>query len=364
MIPRAICEQLFREAIAACDPALRVREAIARLELRPTLGLAIGKAALAMARGAGPIGRGLAITNADDARPLPDGWMRIVASHPEPDERSLAAGDAAIAVIASAIARDRVLVLISGGASALCERPALGVTLDQIRGEVAALAASGATIREINERRVQLSAIKGGKLAAMCAAPITTLAASDVIGDDPAVIGSGPTFPLRRGDRVEVVEPMSYFAKTLAARAEGRLPGVTLGAPPYISDVALHAASFANWPSVRIEWGEPTVVIPPDHGEGGRSQQLALGIAQHIRGLDRSAFVAGSDGVDGPPPYGRPAPAGAYVDGTTWDAIAAAGIDPAAALARCDAGTALHAVGALVVTGPTGINHADIAIVG
>jgi len=87
-------------------------------------------------------------------------------------------------------------------------------------------------------------------------------------------------------------------------------------------------------------------------------------LARWLRGSGRSALVVGTDGVDGPAPPGRPAPAGAWVDGATWDAIAAAGYDPAAALAACDAGTALAAVGALVVTGPSGINHADLAILG
>jgi hydroxypyruvate reductase len=104
--------------------------------------------------------------------------------------------------------------------------------------------------------------------------------------------------------------------------------------------------------------------VPADHGDGGRAQQLALALAGHLRGTGRGALVVGTDGIDGPPPRGRPSPAGAWIDAQTWDAIAAAGCDPAAALARCDAGTALATVGALVVTGPSGINHADLVIVG
>jgi hydroxypyruvate reductase len=113
-----------------------------------------------------------------------------------------------------------------------------------------------------------------------------------------------------------------------------------------------------------VAWGEPTLRVPAVHGEGGRAQQLALVLARRLRGTSRAAFVVGTDGIDGPPPADRPAPAGAWVDGATWEAIAAAGIDPAAALASCDAGRALAAVGALVVTGATGINHADLVILG
>ena len=104
--------------------------------------------------------------------------------------------------------------------------------------------------------------------------------------------------------------------------------------------------------------------VPANHGEGGRAQQLALELARQLRGVSRAAFVVGSDGSDGPAPASRPTPAGAYVDGATWDAIANANIDPSAALERRDAGTALAAIGALVVTGPTGVNHADVVVIG
>jgi hydroxypyruvate reductase len=129
-------------------------------------------------------------------------------------------------------------------------------------------------------------------------------------------------------------------------------------------DAAGGAVAGAQDRAAIVAWGEPTLRVPTPHGIGGRAQQLALMLARWLRGSSRSALVVGTDGVDGPPPLDRPSPAGAWVDGTTWDAIVAAGIDPAAALAACDAGTALDAVGALVVTGPSGINHADLVILG
>ena len=110
--------------------------------------------------------------------------------------------------------------------------------------------------------------------------------------------------------------------------------------------------------------GRADLKLPAVPGEGGRAQQLALELARLLAGTERCAFVAGSDGVDGPAPKDRPTPAGAFVDGATWASITAAGIDPAGALERCDGGTALAAIGALVVTGPTGINHADLVILG
>ncbi|MDB4956309.1 MAG: hypothetical protein JWO36_3878 [Myxococcales bacterium] len=392
MIARAICEEAFREAVIACDPAVRVRDALGkladRLAGRERIGIAIGKAAFAMARGAGPVARGVAVSNADDGRELPEGWTKLVASHPVPDERSLEAGDAVIDLVASARPEDEILALISGGASALVERLAPGVTLEQQHAQIGAVMASGAKIGEINRARIALSAIKGGKLAAMSEAPITTLAISDVFDNDLAVIGSGPTIagegqPWRPGDYARVIAPIETFARAVcqalfrvgvARRYFGNLDREIEPTGP-VDDVATTAAALfdANVATFwgqravgrpAVAWGEPTLALPKHHGEGGRAQQLALELAKRMRGTWDSAFIAGSDGIDGPPPHGRPAPAGAYVDGSTWDAIVAAGIDPDRALARCDAGPALEAVGALVITGPTGINFADVMIIG
>ncbi|HEY1555551.1 MAG TPA: DUF4147 domain-containing protein [Kofleriaceae bacterium] len=354
MIARAVCEDAFREAVRACDPARLVREELAAHPLgrRDVYALAIGKAALAMARGAGPVARGLAVAPQLDGAPLPLGWTARDAAHPEPDARSLAAGEVAIELVESAGPGDVVLALMSGGASALVEQPAPGVTPDQLRDDIRELMHHGAEIHAINAERVRLSAIKGGKLARRSRAPVVTLAISDVYDDDIAVIGSGPMIARRAGDRQRVIAPMRMFAEAMRAR---------LGLSLYAMGSVL--VTTLEIPDGVVAWGEPTVQVPADHGEGGRAQQLALRLARDLRRTDRSAFVAGSDGIDGPPPRGRPAPAGAYVDGSTWDAIAAAGLDPQRALDRCDAGPALAAVGALFVTGPTGINHADVAVV-
>ncbi len=360
MIERARCEAAFRAAIVACDPAPHVAAAIARLGLRPTVALAIGKAAYAMARGVGVTHRGLAIAPFPPAAHLPSGWRTLVSAHPVPDDRSLAAGDAAIELMRSARRDDVVVALVSGGASALIERPAEGVTLDRLTSEVAMLVAAGAPIDVVNAARIARSAIKGGKLARLCTAPIVTLAVSDVIGDSIDVIGSAPTVAHRAGDHAEVILPIRAFAEAIVAA----LPGASLRSDPAVGDVVDVARALAATSGICVAWGEPTVQVHAGHGEGGRAQQLALELARQLRDTSRAAFVAGSDGTDGPPPQSRPTPAGGYVDGGTWDAIAAAGIDPAVALARRDAGTALAAVGALILTGPTGINHADVVVIG
>ncbi|HWO21215.1 MAG TPA: DUF4147 domain-containing protein [Kofleriaceae bacterium] len=420
MTARELAEAAFARAVGACALDRRVAAALAGLDpplpaARRRLGIAIGKGALAMARGAS-VDRGIAVVPAGQgasagsapAQEAPAGWRVLAASHPTPDERSLAAGRAVHELAASAAADDVVIALVSGGASALVEVPR--VPFGEFRALASALMASGAPIDELNTVRGALSELKAGGLALACAAPIVTLVASDVIGDRLDVIGSGPTigpwlsaapgapvdvghprdarrraaiailerhglavpavlaspiapYQVARADRALLIAPMAAFADaTCEALAAAGLPARRLD-PPLQGDVADAARRLAAAAAPLVAWGEPTLRVPADHGDGGRAQQLALALARLVRGTERALLVAGTDGVDGPPPRdGRPPPAGAFVDGGTWDAIAAAGIDPARALARCDAGPALAAAGALFVSGPTGINHADVVI--
>lgn len=429
MITRELAEAVFHEAIAACDPAERVRDALveptlaARLDGRRRYGIAIGKAALAMARGAGPVEQGLAIVPGD-AQPdvagpvldptLPAGWQRLDGPHPEIDGRSRAALELAWWITESSAQRgDVVLALISGGASALVEATRGDVTFAELRALSRAVMAAGAPIAELNTVRGALSFAKAGGLVIDSPATVVTLAISDVIGDEIGVIGSGPTvgpwleapgelvdiggadharrssaaeiigrygltmprsvaavlsgppeeLRVAREDLARVIAPMHALslAATSALATRG-IEAVRILAP-LAGDVRAAAIRLAAHDQPIVAWGEPTLKLPHQPGAGGRAQQLALELARLFAGSERVAFVAGSDGVDGPPPKDRPAPAGAFIDGTTWAAILAAGIDPTQALDRCDAGTALAAVGALVVTGPTGINHADLVIV-
>lgn len=354
MVTREVCEAAFLAAVRACDPGNAVRTAMPRGKL---VGLAIGKAAVAMARGAGPVSRGLVITVADES--VPAGWRVVLASHPIPDASSVQAAIAAQQLVDSCTDDETLVCLISGGTSALVELPRDGLTLEELVEKTNRAMAAGAAIRELNALRTDLSAIKGGKLVASCKARVVTLIVSDVIGDDPGVIGSGTTVrddaaESPEGDETIVVAPMASFGVAIATglRASYR-------AEPFAADVRDVADALASTSGLVVGWGEPTVHVPEGHGEGGRAQQLALELAQRLRGTDRSAFIAGSDGIDGPTRA-----AGAYVDGTTWDAIVTAGIDGEDALRRCDAGRALDAVGALVITGPTGINFGDVMIVG
>ena len=410
-LPRDRASAVLRDVIAACDPARRVREALGdpevaeRLAGRRHLAIAVGKAGLAMARGAGEVAEGVAVVPQGGGGALPAGWRLLEATHPVPDERSAFAGAVLRALVGGARPGDAVLALLSGGASALAELPA--TSLGELVATVRRVMAAGAPIDEINAVRGALSAIKAGRLALASAAPVVTLAVSDVIGDALSVIGSGPTVgpwlaspgvpvddglaatwrrahavlarlgiapppglaaepPARqvaRTDLARVIAPMASAAHAAVQALAGQGVAARLIEAPVSGDVEAVAQELAGHAGAPIvAWGEPTVRLAAAHGAGGRAQQLALLLARHLRGSARVAFVVGTDGIDGPPPPDRPSPAGAWVDGTTWDAIAAAGIDPAAALAACDAGTALAAVSALVVTGPTGINHADLLI--
>jgi len=358
VIDRDVCIAAFTEAVAKCSPMRLVRESLERHPVRrPVIGLAVGKAAIAMAHGAGLIERGLCITNVITGEALHPRWQVMTASHPFPDESSVAAGRAALALVESASEDDTILALISGGASSLLELPAPGITLDELRRRTSELMASGAPIHELNALRTSLSALKGGKLASRSLAPIVTLVISDVVGDDPRVIGSGPT--VLDDERVDVIAPMSLFGEAIHAALAVRGVHATRQPTPLSGDVLQVAADLASTQGPLVAWGEPTVRLPAQPGQGGRATQLALALAEHLRGSTRSAFVAASDGRDATTDA-----AGAYVDGTTWGRIAEKGISPDEALANCDAYSALAAVNALFAPGPTGINHADVVVLG
>ncbi len=376
----------WRAAVAACAPAAVVARAIAdepALARGAVTVLAMGKAAAAMAAGAvvalGPRVRGgLVVTGdgvaVDEAELAAAGLALRRAGHPVPDARSEAAGRALLAAAAGVRAGDTLLALVSGGASALVAVPRPGLTLAEKVARTEAVRRSGAPIAALNRARGELSAVKGGRLAAACPGRVVTLVASDVPGDDVAVVGSGPTVPGKPGDVVRLVAGLGRLRQEAArALAADGWREVGEHAPPLEGDVAAVAArvlEVAAGLAAGAAWvagGEWTVEVPVDAGTGGRAVQLALLVARGLaaRDLGRDGgraevrvLVAGSDGVDGTGPA-----AGAVVDGATWGRLAAAGIDGERALRRCDAGAALAAIGATVVSGPTGTNHADLVIV-
>jgi len=369
-------ERVLATALRACDPTRATDEALALPEVqqalrgaskpRPVFVAAVGKAAAAMAAATRKLRLyGGIVVVPDGTRVSLEGsrFQVMRAGHPVPDARSEAAGRALLDLAARDVPAEGVLLaLISGGASALAAVPAAGITLADKVARTQALAATGAPIAELNALRTSLSAIKGGRLARACAGRVVTLVISDVVGDDLAVVGSGPTIPC---DLAVLVSGVATLARAgvVAANKELRV-SATIVSDALTGDVAEAAAAIA-WaigagagPGALIWAGETTIALPAEPGRGGRARQLALLVARELAGVTGwSLLVAGSDGIDGTGDA-----AGAIVDGTTWSSIRAAGIDPDDALARCDAGTALAAVGAAVVTGPTGINHADLVV--
>ena len=333
--------------------------------------IAIGKAAARFAAAfvaAAPnvIDEGLVVVKEGHVE-LVAGCRIIEAAHPVPDERSLAAGEAVLRFAAAARDVDRHVVLLSGGASALAVAPIAGVSLADKIALTRSLLQSGAPIATINAERSKRSRLKGGKLAAVLGSSASiVLAISDVEGDDPAVIASGPmTAPAGLDPKVSyalIATPDDALTAFSAAATQSGCAVRNLGRAFY-GDVgeavarmlaALPQSAVAQ-PILLLAAGEPTVQVQGD-GRGGRCQEFALRIARALHGrADISVLAAGTDGTDGPT-----AATGAIVDGTTWQRVLAAGIDPEQALARNDAHTALCASGDAYFTGPTGTNVADL----
>ena len=379
----ATLDAVARAAIARVNGRDLVRAALATETTAHEIDhvWAAGKAAEAMAQGAldvlGARLRSVLVVRKASAVPSAlDGDARVRlfdAAHPVPDERSQRAG-LALYDAACALAPDaRALFLLSGGASSLTAAPVEGVTLEQLAGRTRALVRSGASIGEINAVRRRLTRLSGGKLAQTCRGALTVLALSDVPGDDPAVIGSGPASP----DPAQPVDARAFQrvsyrilanARTLrdagaeALRAAGFRPrireplveGTVEALVEEIAGVARALQPGEAW----VASGEPTIFVSGP-GLGGRAQHLALTVARALDGCSNLAFVAcGSDGSDGPTDA-----AGGCVDGETWRRATAAGLSPEQALARFDSHPLLTRLGATVVTGTTGTNLNDLFLV-
>jgi glycerate-2-kinase len=363
------------------------------------------------------------------ARPMADAFTRVHAvrirdvqvaggAHPVPDGESVNAGASALALAARSRARgDRLVVLLSGGASSMLAMPAKGIRLEDKRALTALLLRSGLPIGDMNAVRKHVSAIKGGQLAAAAGAS-TTFALSDVhapVEDDPAVIGSGPTVGdpttfgdaergLRGGGLLDLVpasvrerlargvagaveetikpgDPRLVTAEFVLAgsrrdaMAGARDAAAALGydveclGPPVVGEASAAGAAFVDRatgggrgsrPRCVIASGETTVTLPLSGvtGRGGRNQELALGAAAALRGFGVAALAsAGTDGIDGPTDA-----AGAFADSSTLARAQASGLDPAAALAAHDGYRFFEALGDLIVTGPTHTNVGDLQI--
>ncbi len=414
---RAALKAMFEAAVRAADP----RAVLARhLPERPAPGgrvlvLGAGKSAAVMAAAVEAAWPGLPLTGLVVTRyghAVPTRRIAVVeASHPVPDAAGEAAARRMLDLVRGLRPEDLVLFLVSGGGSALLALPAPGLTLADKQAVNRALLASGATIHEMNCVRRHLSAIKGGRLAAAAhPARVVTLAISDVPGDDPAVIASGPTVPdpTRFADaralvaRHGIALPEAVARHLAAAAAETPKPGDPrlaraefrmiatprlaldaaaeaarpLGLAPLILGDALegearevgtvlagiarsvraHGLPVAA-PAVLLSGGETTVTIrTAQPGTGGRNTECLLGAALALAGAPGIwSLMADTDGIDGAGDA-----AGAIAAPDTLARARAAGLDPRAALDRHDSHTLFAALGDAVVTGPTLTNVNDV----
>lgn len=411
-----LARHLTAVALAAVDPERLAREELFRRGERFDSVLALGKAGAAFARGVGSGlekgARRLLIRPHQSPGLLDPAWEQRTGGHPLSDRQSVAAGEW-LARWLGEIPPRPLLVLISGGASACLELPAPGLTLEDLVTTQRALLASGLPIQSVNTVRKHLSRLKGGGALRATGGRLPRILAlllSDVPGDDPSAIASGPftadptTYAdalealrglavpesvrrhLEAGARREVPETMkpgdpalervetvlvgSAGTAVAAVMAEVRRQGfqaegdglegeaVEAGRSLVERGRAL-AGSLSDAGFALVLGGETTVTLDSSPGSGGRNQELALAAARELAGGEGElVFTLATDGEDGPTRY-----AGGVVTGATWGAVQRAGIDPAAALARHDSRVALAAVpGALVETGPTGTNVGDLAV--
>lgn len=424
--------RIFRAAIAAVDPVLLVKRHLEREGARvvvldgarpvarwkgDALVIGAGKAAARMAAGCEEV---LGPERVRGLVTVPDGYdvplssiQAARADHPTPDARGVQA-TARICDLLRSRRRGAIIALISGGASSLLVRPRSPVTLGEKQEVTQRLLASGATIGAVNTVRKHLSLVKGGGLLrATAARPFVSLVLSDVVGDDPSVVGSGPTVPdttrfedacdvlaelrlgselplsvtdtLERGRRGEIEEtlkpddPAARGAENVliggnrlaiaGAEAEARRLGyetlvcegaltgeTTDSARRWIPGILAEAEHAAGRRLCVIAGGETTVTVRGP-GRGGRNQEFALALAAPLAETKLCVLSAGTDGIDGPTDA-----AGAFVDGSTLGRSRALGLDPNAALFRNDSYGFFSALGDLFRCGPTGTNVMDITI--
>jgi len=369
MTPRALLERLYRAALAGADPEAAVRRALARPEIARALStadaigiFASGKAAAAMVRGARRIqaSRTLAVLPRGYAASGLDRASVAFASHPEPDASSVRAARRALAFFRGFGKEDVIVCLVSGGTSSLLALPRPGLSLSTKRRTVRDLARSGASILELNRLRTSLSAVKGGGLGRATEARLVTLVLSDVPGDRPSAVGSGPTIRGRRGDLVRVVAS-NRDGLDAAERLVRRLGLEVVRRPHRLSGEAreegrrlARQARLLSCGAILLAGGETVVRMPARHGRGGRSLELALGAALEIAGGGIALLSAVSDGIDG-----SSSAAGAFVDGRTLARGARRGADAGRALRAHDTLSFFRRAGGLLVTGPTGGNVGD-----
>ena len=401
---RSCADQIVEASIRAVLPDEAVRRALK--DFHPegrTVLVAAGKAAWQMAHAAvavlGHVDGGVVVTKYDHVKGKIPGVTCCEAGHPVPDANSFAATQKALELVQGLQPEDTVLFLLSGGGSALFEKPL--IPAEELRDITSQLLASGADIVEMNTIRKRLSGVKGGRFAQACApAQVFSIVLSDILGDPLDMIASGPAYP----DASTAEQALAIVKKYALHLSDEALSCLEAPTPNHLSNVETHItgsvralcaaaqdaaqklgfqcrmltdcleceareagrflASIARShqqterPLAFFAGGE-TVVHLTGQGLGGRNQELALAAAPGLRGTQNTAVCSfGSDGTDGPTDA-----AGGFVDQSSDAALRTAGLDVPQVLAKNDAYHALQKIGGLLMTGPTGTNVNDLAMV-
>ena len=406
----ADAKKIIQDAIQSSLPDEAVKKALRGKNFAfhgKVIVIAIGKAAWNMAKAAAEniphkIDMGIVLTKYDHSQGDIPGFTILEAGHPLPDENTIEGTKKIIEAVSDLHEKDTVFFLVSGGGSALFEKPAGDLTLADFLDITDQLLKCGADIVEINTIRKHLSAVKGGRFAELCApARVYCIALSDILGDRPDSIASGPACP----DASTVEEAFAVVKKyhlrlteemktQLAKETPKTLSNVTMEITGSVTQLCQDAAKSAEalgytpmiltnlldceareagrflaaiaktiqkdnlplQPPCAILCGGETVVRITGKGKGGRNQEFALSAAESIAGMENVVVAAaGSDGTDGPTDA-----AGGIVDGSTKALLERKGISIPAILAENDSYCALQAAEALLMTGPTGTNVNDI----
>lgn len=408
---RQLLTVMFNAAVAAADPKQALAPYLPEKPKGRTVVIGAGKGAAQMAAAFealwdAPL-EGVIVTRYGYGTPT--STIRVLeAAHPVPDEAGLEATAALMGAVSDLTSDDLVVALICGGGSALLPSPPEGLTLDDEKSLNKALLESGAPISVMNAIRKQVSGIKGGRLARLAhPARVVSLVVSDVPGDDPAQVASGPTVPdtsnretaqkhiaaygislpervrhhllhttddtprpndavfSRNSVSVVASAALSLEAAAKVAEASGLLPVILSDAiEGEARDIGMVHAAIARevrqrnrpfpTPVAILSGGETTVSIRDTAGRGGRNSEFLLAFAGEAEGLEVTALAADTDGIDG-----SEANAGAFADGSSWARLRALGHDPRALLMGHDAWTAFDALGDLFEPGPTGTNVND-----
>lgn len=401
---RSDAEKAIYTAINAVMPEGAVRKALLGKQFPGRVFLvAAGKAAPKMAEAAtsvlsAPITDGVVISKYGHFEEPITGLRCFEAGHPVPDKNSVAAADAVLKLTENLREDDTVLFLLSGGGSALFEKPL--IPLEELQDITSQLLACGAEIVEINTIRKRLSAVKGGKFAAHCApAKVEAIILSDILGDPLDMIASGPVSPdsatcddaqkITEKYRLRLSEDTVALLRVETPKNLDNVNAQVVGSVRELCRAAGEACRSMGYETIFLTdqlnceareagrflaailrshrndgkktaflAGGETVVHLTGKGKGGRNQELALAACEGIHGMQNAAVISvGSDGTDGPTDA-----AGGYVDGDSYDELCKNGISLHSVLQENDAYHALLAIGGLIVTGPTGTNVNDICI--